>query len=286
MSKENSRPDLFTKREILTLGIVLTGGIGCVCVANSISEEHLFWKNFFFSMAALLIADTVVHLLISKVARQETINIFKEQFDRISPEVIKQVINDKLDSNYRNLSEFGIVNAYSPLIIPSRIKDFKDAETDILIFKIWVEGLGSMIPELINALNRGVAVTIIVLDLGEAQMIEKRAGQIDKNAEDIRRSIEDNIAMVRDVYSGQNKEPVKLLAGNRQYLKVYQHNSFVSTSLFKIDRDFYVGLYLHGEYAMDGILFKIRENKEDKCFYNKLSEHCKAQIQTATQIIP
>jgi hypothetical protein len=29
-----------------------------------------------------------------------------------------------------------------------------------------------------------VAVTIIVLDPSEAQMIEKRAGQIDKNAED------------------------------------------------------------------------------------------------------
>ncbi|GAB5528196.1 MAG: hypothetical protein Roseis2KO_60680 [Roseivirga sp.] len=245
---------------ITLIGILLLLAVGLFGLIVANSDYFQISKDWKAILDDLSIGMLVVGLL-SAFDRY----LSKRSFLIQNKKSLEEVIDSRMPQRLINLRDSGLANAQIGFDIndfTERLKEIKDKR--IIINTIWVPDIHRICNDLIDAINnRGCSVQVLILDPTSAkEVIQKRSSSLRYSAQTIDQKIRHTLEVLKLLMSDIHDQ-------SRFEVKV--HNSFISASILGLGDTVWLGLYLDGRIATEGLHLKICG--EDSPIYADIQNH-------------
>ncbi len=237
------RNNMRRKAERLGLAVIATLGI-VVLIA-----DLLGWLDRVapggIPKITLLVLSTVTLFLLLEVERFQALDNIDARLSELDISTIAQKL--KID-HYA-----GVVQVHPRFSEDVFIRHLESAK-EVVILNTWIPNLHRLEGALINAINRGATVRILLLypNSGVAQLRDDALRTLRNPA------FEDNVKDGVERCLNTLKSSLERLDKRREsFLKVKVYNSLPSISVYRADAHYLVSTFLHGQLAIDSPQFEI-----------------------------
>ena len=177
-----------------------------------------------------------------------------------------------------NIKNFGLTDIYEDLddkILKDRLMEVKDRR--IKIIKIWMPYIETICHALIDAINnRGCKFHVMLLDVDSSEAIGARVKSLAEKQNITEQYIKDHIRLNEDRIIGLLE---KIHPDKRDKLILKTFNSFVAVSMIGFGDTYWVGLYLRGRYATEGMILKFESSHKPS--FREMDDHFKGEWEAA-----
>lgn len=218
--------------------------------------------RYFQSVSSEMESEKFAHALTERIV------------DQLSQDDYQEKAANALARQVSKKQYLGIVAVHETLDVRTFKGYINKARREVVILNTWIPDLASYENELTSALKRGIRVTILILwpDSDAAELRSKALANLPDSipAPNVKPGVESNLDELRKVARGAGE--------NRRFLCVKVYNSLPSISVYCVDDNGFVSLFLHDRLAIHLPQF------EFEGMHSGFGRHVRREVKTLERI--
>lgn len=193
----------------------------------------------------LLVLSTVTVVLLLEVDRFQALEKLDTRLGLLDIEEKAKKLKDK---HYA-----GLLKVHPHLVDDIFIEYVRSAKK-VTILNTWIPNLGALLPALVEAVNRGAEVRVLLLfpnsGVAKLRTAALLAGGVKKPDDRVKIGVQHCLAELANACDGVKQR-------RRGCLRVKVYNTLPSISVYRADGHYLVGMFLHGQLAINLPQFEI-----------------------------